>query len=80
MPWYDFFWTDTAIRKLAEHGLSPEDFEDVVCDPVRIGVTSSGSDRDAAWGYTSDGRYVICIFEMIDDVTVFPVTGYEVPE
>jgi hypothetical protein len=31
-------------------------------------------------GYTADGRYVMAVFEEIDEVTILPVTAYEVPE
>jgi hypothetical protein len=33
-----------------------------------------------AWGYTSDGRYIIAVYEHVDELTVIPVTAYEVPE
>jgi hypothetical protein len=28
-------------------------------------------------GYTTAGRYLICVYELIDDVTVYPITAYE---
>jgi hypothetical protein len=31
-------------------------------------------------GYTADGRYIAALFDMVDDITVIPVTAYEVPE
>ena len=79
MPYYDFFWTDEIIEHLAEHGLTPEDFERVVQRPFDVRVSRS-SDLPAAFGYTEDGRYIIAIYDFIDDVTVLPVTAYEVPE
>ena len=33
MPYYEFQWTDEIINHLAEHGVSPEDFEEVVSNP-----------------------------------------------
>lgn len=33
-----------------------------------------------AWGYTLDGRYIMAFYEHLDDVTVNPITAYEVPE
>jgi hypothetical protein len=79
MPYYEFQWLDSTIEHLAEHDISPEDFEKVVCNPLRKGLSRS-TRRRAAWGYTSDGRYIIAIYEEIDELTLFPVTAYEVPE
>jgi hypothetical protein len=31
-------------------------------------------------GYTSDGRYILVIYEELDAMTILPVTAYEVPE
>ena len=77
--YFDFIWTEDIIAHLAEHDVTPDDFEDVVCNPFRLDVSDS-SDRPCAFGYTSDGRYIIAVYEQLDDSTVIPVTGYEVPE
>ena len=79
MPYFDFIWTEEIITHLAEHDISPEDFEEVVCNPFRKGRSRS-SGRRAAWGNTSDGRYIIAVYEEIDALTLLPVTAYEVPE
>jgi hypothetical protein len=41
---------------------------------------SRSSDLPAVWGFTDDGRYVIAVYEEIDEITILPVTAYEVPE
>lgn len=69
MGWFDFLWTAERIEHLAEHGVSLEDFESVIVDPDAIGISRS-SGRPMAYGYTSDGRYIACVYEMVDDVTV----------
>jgi uncharacterized DUF497 family protein len=79
MPYFDFAWTDEIAAHLAEHGISPEDYEHVVTNPTRTGKSRS-SGHPAAWGYTEDGRYIIAVYEKLDFVTVIPVTAYEVPE
>jgi hypothetical protein len=79
MPYYFFMWTDEIIDHLAEHGISPEDFEQVVSRPVDVRVSRS-SDSPAAFGNTEDGRYIIAVYDFVDDVTVLPRTAYEVPE
>jgi hypothetical protein len=79
VPYFHFLWTEEIIAHLAEHDVSPDDFEMVVMNPVRIGKSRS-SDDPIAWGYTEDGRYIIAVYQKIDFGTVMPVTAYEVPE
>jgi len=79
MPYFDFIWTEEIIAHLAEHDISPDDFEYVVTNPKRIGKSRASADP-AAWGHTPDGRYIITIFQKVDFATVVPVTAYEVPE
>ena len=79
MRFLQFIWTDEVIAHLDEHGISPEDFEDVVCRP--IGTTESrSSGLPVAFGYTSDGRYIIAVYQILDETNVLPVTAYEVNE
>jgi len=79
MPYYRFEWTDESIEHLAEHGISQDDFESVVCDPDTRDVSRS-SGLPVAFGYTPDGRYIITIYRELDEMTVLPVTAFEVPE
>ena len=79
MPYFDFHWNDRIIEHLEEHDVTPEDFEDIVCYPVSKD-TSDSSGRPVAFGYTSDGRFVMAVYEMLDEMTVLPVTAYEVEE
>jgi len=34
MPYYEFLWTGDIVRHLADHGISQDDFEHVVCNPL----------------------------------------------
>lgn len=79
MPFFDFHWNDQIVEHLEEHGVTPEDFEDIVCHPLSED-TSDSSGRPVAFGYTSDGRFVMAVYEMLDEITVLPVTAYEVEE
>lgn len=69
MPYFDFRWTDEIIAHLDEHGVSPEDFEEVVSNPEEIGESHS-TRRPCCWGETSDVRFLFCVFEKIDDFTI----------
>ncbi len=79
MAYIQFLWTEVNIEHIAEHDLTPEDFEYVVNNPMRIGKSRS-SGLPAAWGYTEDGRYIIAVFDEVDEFTIIPVTAYDVQE
>ena len=79
MAYFDFLWTADAVDHLAEHGISQDDFERVVCHPFSKGYSRS-SGLPTVWGYTEDGRYIMVVFEELDESTILPVTAYEVPE
>ena len=79
MPYFEFLWTDEIIAHLAEHGISQDDFECVVCNPVKLGLSRS-SGCPAAWGYGHDHRYIIAVYETVDELTILPVSAYEVSE
>lgn len=49
MPYFNFIWTDEIIAHLAEHDITPDDFEHVVTNPKRTGKSKSSGDP-AAWG------------------------------
>jgi len=78
MPPYEFLWTDEIIEHLAEHGVAPGEFQHVVNSPVLRG-SSRSSGRPCCWGETPAGRFLICVYEMLDELTILPVTAYEVP-
>ena len=77
MPYFEFLWTDEIIAHLAEHGVGRDEFEEVVSNPRRVGVSRS-SERPCCWGETVAGRELFCVFEYFDDMTIIPVTAYEV--
>jgi len=79
MAYYEFHWNEEVVQHVAEHGISQDDFEHVVCNPFSKGFSRS-SGLPAAWGYTADGRYIMAVYEELDEVTLLPVTAYEVPE
>jgi uncharacterized DUF497 family protein len=79
VPFYLFIWTDLAERHLAAHGVTPDEFEEVVCNPEVVDQSRS-SGRPIAFGETSTGRYLVCVYEHLDETTVLPATAYEVEE
>lgn len=37
------------------------------------------SGRPCCWGFARDGRFLICVYEQFDDLTILPITEYEAP-
>lgn len=79
MAYLEFVWNDAIVEHIGEHGISQDDFEHVVLHPRSKGYSRS-SGLPAAWGYTPDERYIIAVYEELDEMTILPVTAYEVPE
>ena len=79
MPFYFYVWNDDIVEHLAEHDVTPEDFQHVLENPTEEGKSDS-SGRPVAWGYTHDGRFLITVYRKLDNITILPVTAYEVPE
>jgi hypothetical protein len=76
MPYYFFQWTPEIINHLAEHDVSPDEFEEVVSDPDYEDLSRS-TGNPVAFGWTSTGRQLCCVFKRIDADTIEPVTAYE---
>ncbi len=70
-------WTDENEAHLGEHEISRDEAEYVLRNPEGQDLSRT-SDRPIAFGRTADGRRLAIIYERIDDVSVYPVTGYEV--
>ena len=84
MKYSSFIWDppddpDGNVQHVAEHDLTIEDVAEVFVAPVSEGHSKS-SGLPAVWGYVPDGRFIIVVFEEIDEDTVYVVTAYEVPE
>jgi uncharacterized DUF497 family protein len=82
MSWIRVLWDDTPggnVAHVEEHDLTTDDVDYVLENPVSSGK-SRRSDRPCLFGYTPDDRYIVVIYEEVDDDTVIPVTAYEVRE
>ncbi len=82
MAYLEIIWDDEPggnVEHIAEHGLSPDDVEEVLFSPVDHD-TSRSSGLPIAFGFTPDGRYILVVYEKISDVMVYPVTAYDVEE
>jgi hypothetical protein len=80
MPYIEIIWNeepDGNIEHIAEHGPTPEDVEEVILNPVDRDVSRS-TGLPIVFGFTADGRYILVVYEQVDDITIYPVTAYEV--
>jgi uncharacterized DUF497 family protein len=65
-----------VVEHIAEHGLTPEDVEAVITNPIETSISRT-TGRPVATGYAADGRLILVVYEQVDDVTVYPVTAYD---
>jgi hypothetical protein len=82
VSWFDYLWLEGDegnIEHIAEHGLTQHDVE-FVMENFTEERKSRSSGRPIRFGFTPDGRYIAVIYEWMDDVTVYPVTAYEVED
>ena len=79
MPFYIFHWTKESLQHIAEHGVTQDEFAEVVMDATEIHASRS-SGLPIVFGTTSTGKRLACVFEGVDEfeVEVIPVTAFEV--
>lgn len=66
------------VQHIAQHGLERDEVADVLCDPSIPEETSRSSGNPMVRGYTSTGRYIVVIYEVVDPITAYPLSAYEV--
>ena len=69
---------DGNVQHCAEHGVSKEEVDEVLASPEDVDLSRS-SGRPVIFGTTVAGRHLMVVIEVIDAVTIYPVTAYEVP-
>ena len=79
MPFYIFHWTAESLQHIAEHGVTREEFTEVVMDATEI-QTSRSTGVPIVFGTTSTGKRLACVFEWVDEfeIEIIPVTAFEV--
>jgi hypothetical protein len=81
MPYVLFVWNDGLIEYVGQHGVTPDEFEEVVLNAKTI-HRSRTSGNPIVFGPTSTGKFLACVFEYTgpDQLEVLPVTAYEIDE
>lgn len=77
MPHFLFIWNDELIEYIGLHGVTQDEFEEVVLNSREI-FESDSSKLPIVFGETSSGKYLACVFEFLNDDEIIPVTAYEV--
>ena len=69
------------VQHLQDHGVSMEEVEEVLLDPGSSRAVSRTSGLPTAFGWTSTGRHLAVVYELVDDdpLTFRPVTAYDTP-
>ena len=72
---------DGNVQHLLEHGVTIDEAEEVLLDPGSSRAPSRSSGLPTAFGWTSTGRHLAVVYELVDDdpLTLRPVTAYDVP-
>jgi hypothetical protein len=72
---------DRNVRHLREHDITIEEAEEVLLDPPSSRAVSRTSGLPTAFGWTSTGRHLAVVYELVDDdpLTLRPVTAYDTP-
>ena len=67
------------VEHIEQHDLTTDDVDHVLENYDARGFSRS-TGKPCVFGYTPDGRFIVVIYEEVDDETILPVTAYEVPE
>ena len=67
------------LQHIAEHGVIPEEVEEVLNDPASKTTRSASSGRPITFGFSAAGRHLAVVWEIIDrePLTAYPVTAFE---
>ena len=74
-------WDDEPggnLEHLAEHGITPEEFEEILRDDrIKTGV-SRKTKRPMKQGWTSTGKYIVIVWDEYDEDprVIYPVTAF----
>jgi uncharacterized DUF497 family protein len=80
--WDDADDPDGNAAHVAQHGLTPEEVDEVLLDDTIPVAHSRSTNRPCKFGWTSTGKHIIVIWDELHDdpLMAYPVTAYEVPE
>ena len=67
---------------LLEHDVTQDEVEEVLDEYFDATAVSRSSGNPITFGWTSTGRYIAVVWELVDEDTpmIYPLTAYPVPE
>jgi hypothetical protein len=79
--WDDADDPDGNTAHVAEHGLTPDEVDEVLLDERLPTVVSRSSGRPGRFGWTSTGKHIVVVWDAVSDdpEIIYPTTAYEVP-
>ena len=72
-----FHWTDETIEKLAQHDVTPAEFE--AAFEAGEDIENRGR-HDARIGYDSRGRLLFCVHQNLNGTDIVPITAFEIEQ
>ena len=77
MPISEFLWSDDRIEHIAEHGVTPEEFEEVCFGQSLVLRTRATGKKPVYYvlGETESGRHVFCVVIEFPGGRGYPVTA-----
>jgi hypothetical protein len=77
VAWDDPDHLDGNVAHIAEHGLTPDEVEDVLLNSSLEIVGSAATKRPGRFGRTTTGRYIVVFWDIASDEphVVYPVTA-----
>lgn len=75
----EFVWPEERIEHIAEHGVTPEEVEEVCYGKSFVRRAKSEADNPVYYvlGQTEVGRYLFCVVIRFPDGNGYPVTARE---
>lgn len=76
---FSYIWYAVNERKIAEHRITKEEYEHVLETTSKaMWDRSRSSGEFIAFGFTQTRRFIACVFHLVDDDTILPITAYDV--
>lgn len=66
------------IQHIAQHGITPDEVNQLLTDPRLRPETSRSSGQPIAKGRTRDGRLIAVVYEEIDPDHAYPITAFDI--
>lgn len=70
---------DGNVHHIAEHGVTMEEVEEVLCEPSNLTVPSRSTGYPMTFGWTTSGKHLAVVWEHVadDPTTIYPITAFE---